>query len=1003
MNFIVRKISKVINAFNLFTPVAVCCLLSIHHVASAQTLTMPMIAAGFQHAVTLKDDGTVVTWGDNTFGQLGLGRSTFKSQPFQVNTIDNIQAISAGSGFNIALKRDGTVWAWGNNNLKQLGDGSIINSSSPIIVKKLPGVSAVSANSYTASVLANDGSVWSWGQTPNQCGGASLPSKNPSLNNVKALVTGINYCLALQADGTVLAQGTNSFGEVGDGTTTLRTSPVPVMGISNVKAIVAGRFEPYSAALKADGTVWTWGIASDGGAGSAVLAPKQVPGLDHVVSLYAGAILIFAVKDDGSLWSWTPNSAKSTPSKVANIDNVAEISSAGNTVLALKKDGTTWAWKPSSNIEMARTLTTSLLPVKVAIPNNPVAISAGSDSRTEFAAFIYPDGTMWAWGDNGYGELGDGANNTEATSQSLSQLSGITAVAASGMLSGGASFAVTKEGNVWAWGDNNNSALANNSINSRPSPGLISGLTNVSAVYAGELAYFAVKPDGTVWSWGTNTDSIVFSNVPKKQAGLANIRTMAVGEAHFLALDKDGYVWSWGFNDQGQVGDGTTTTRNDPQKLPALNNIVSIAAGLRSSYALTAAGQVFAWSQAYSPTQSLVPTLVNHLEGVTAIAASGWTGAFALKADGTVWKVGEMDTAAALSYGWNAPLVSPVKIDTLSGVVAISAGYGFLLAQHADGTISTIGLNNAGQQGNGTYANQYSTGYVVDTTATAPLQIAAAPLNNIDSSQLNGFFVKNASIGTNLSYSLTDPRATGFDGDIYFTALLPANSPLLPNAGNGFADTSGATIPVTLGRGGVKQTGPGVPGAPAASGTGTITAGNSFAVWTGVGSDPLAGNNAVVCMGVTIPALSAKGQVLMRPIANGTNPVGVTQCPTVQTAATIELYKGNASGTLSNLTLNATISPQPEDRGQVRNVYSWAIAPNGQQYMQTSTGWALMSEPMQAAATVTVPASGDVLLPVLNGGIDLTSLKGTLVYVGMGSSWAEVKQLNKAGHYYTLQ
>jgi hypothetical protein len=149
--------------------------------------------------------------------------------------------------------------------------------------------------------------------------------------------------------------------------------------------------------------------------------------------------------------------------------------------------------------------------------------------------------------------------------------------------------------------------------------------------------------------------------------------------------------------------------------------------------------------------------------------------------------------------------------------------------------------------------------------------------------------------------------------------------------------------------------------------------------------------------------LSAKGQVLMRAIATGEKTLGVTQCPTVQTPATTQMYTATTSGPLTARTITATINPLAEQRGQTLNIYSWAVAPNGMQFMQTGpNSWGLMTEPMKEVQTLTVPASGAITLPALNG-FDLTSLVGTLMYVGMGSSWEEVRSLNMAGHYYTVQ
>ncbi len=257
-----------------------------------------------------------------------------------------------------------------------------------------------------------------------------------------------------------------------------------------------------------------------------------------------------------------------------------------------------------------------------------------------------------------------------------------------------------------------------------------------------------------------------------------------------------------------------------------------------------------------------------------------------------------------------------------------------------------------------------------------------------------------------LSALLTDPRAIGVPGEVYFSALLPrAPSPSVrATARSGpprrKADAAPGMAPVVFTRGGIKQSGPSTPAQPSLAGP--LTAGAQLPVYGSDVTDPLVASNAIICVGVTIPELSAKGQVLMRPIATGDQLSGVTQCPTVQTAATLQRYTGEASGPLTARTLTASIDPLDEDRGQTRHLYSWAVTPDGRQYMQTANGWVPMTEPMLPALSLKVPPSGRVSLTVTNG-LDLSSLVGTLVYVGLGASWEEVRGLNKAGHYYTVE
>jgi hypothetical protein len=204
----------------------------------------------------------------------------------------------------------------------------------------------------------------------------------------------------------------------------------------------------------------------------------------------------------------------------------------------------------------------------------------------------------------------------------------------------------------------------------------------------------------------------------------------------------------------------------------------------------------------------------------------------------------------------------------------------------------------------------------------------------------------------------------------------------------------------SIGRGGFKQTGATGYVLAESAYDGVLENSGRLAV---VNDEVLSDSTAVICMGVTVPELSAKGQVLMRPIAVGTAVQGIVQCPPVQTAATIAQFRSEASGPISARTITAVINPLAEERGKTLKVFSWAVAPDGRQFMQTGPNrWELMTEPMQPTATITVPSSGPHRLEVTRN-LDLTGLEGTLVFIGLGQNWEEVRNLNKAGHHYTVQ
>jgi len=346
--------------------------------------TEPMLAAGESHVAALKSDGTVWSWGRNNFGQLGDGTEktvTQKTTPVQAKNMDNVQAIATGSSHTVALKNDGTVWAWGWNIYGQLGDALSEYRDLPAKVAGLSDVKAVAAGlSYTVA-LKNDGTVWTWGNNNHGQLGigtytkSSIPMKVTGVSGIKAIEANYSFVLALGNDGTVWAWGENDYGQLGDGTQITRTTPVQVIG--KVQAIANGN--KHTIVLKNDGTVWGWGRNNYGQLGNgekkdSSLTHVQTTGLNNVRAIEASLSYTMALKNDGTVWMW------------------------GNNELGKLGIGTSGTYETA--------------PVQVTALGNTVrAIAAGS----LHAAAIKNDGTVWAWGNNVYGQLGEGSINSPRT------------------------------------------------------------------------------------------------------------------------------------------------------------------------------------------------------------------------------------------------------------------------------------------------------------------------------------------------------------------------------------------------------------------------------------------------------------------------------------------------------------------------------------------------------------------------------------------------------------
>jgi len=263
------------------------------------------LASGENNAFALFGNGSVQGWGSDANGALGNGNAPGGPNPTYVRLTGNKGAvgIAAGGGYGVALMSDRTVEAWGQNNHGQLGDGTTNNSNVAVIVRGIThAVEVTAGNLYSLARLA-DGSVWAWGYNAyGQLGNgthtdSSVPVRVVGLQQgVISISAGGNlqrngHALAVLANGTVMAWGLNSSGELGDGTTSSSSVPVTVSDLTGVIRVSAGG--QYSTALLANGTVAVWGKNGDGElgnghAGGISKVPRLVPNLSRITLLSAG-------------------------------------------------------------------------------------------------------------------------------------------------------------------------------------------------------------------------------------------------------------------------------------------------------------------------------------------------------------------------------------------------------------------------------------------------------------------------------------------------------------------------------------------------------------------------------------------------------------------------------------------------------------------------------------------------------------------------------------------
>jgi alpha-tubulin suppressor-like RCC1 family protein/Leucine-rich repeat (LRR) protein len=378
------------------------------------------------------------------------------------------------------------------------------------------------------------------------------------------------------------------------------------------------------------------------------------------------------------------------------------------------------AWGSNSAAQLGigsppNSATNSRTPVQVNALSNVAAMSGGYFHTT----ILKSDGTVWAWGQNDVGQLGNGTTIDYFGFIQVSGLGNVTAIATGAV--GAHTLALKSDGTLWSWGYNLLGQIGNGTTSlTQTIPAQVTSLTGVAAIAAGTTHSLAAKSDGTLWSWGENNfgqlgnGTSTNSSLPVQVSSLSGVVAVAGGQSHSLALKSDGTVWSWGFNGDGQLGNGTTTNSTVPVQVTGLNGITGIVAGPNHNLALKSDGTLWAWGNNSSgnlgngtTTSSSVPVQVSNLIGVVAIAA-GANHSLALKSDGSGWAWG-LNDAGQLGNGTTANSSIPVQILGVSGGTAIAAGGSHSLAV----SISPI-LSPSLSSQSVTFASQ-----IVGTTSTA--------------------------------------------------------------------------------------------------------------------------------------------------------------------------------------------------------------------------------------------------------------------------------------------
>jgi alpha-tubulin suppressor-like RCC1 family protein/PKD repeat protein len=322
------------------------------------------------------------------------------------------------------------------------------------------------------------------------------------------------------------------------------------------------------------------------------------------------------------------------------------------------------------------------------------------------------DGTLWGWGDNSLGQLGDGSYTNKNIPKKIGNANDWNIVSVGTKFT----IALKTDGTLWAWGSNYYGQLGDGTTTTITIPKQIGTANDWQTIATGSGYTVALKKNGTLWTWGSNNygqlgDGTTVRKINPVQIGTStDWKTIAAGYGHTVAIKTDGSLWAWGDNDYGRLGDGTTTARTVPTRIGTSTDWKTIAAGYDHTVAIKTDGSIWAWGLGTygqlgrSTAQETIPTRIGTSTDWKTVGAGG-DFTIALKTDGTLWGWG-INSYGELGNGTNTNSKVPIQIGLVNNWQTIATSSAHTVVLKTDDSLWTWGQNSDSQLGDGTNSDK---------------------------------------------------------------------------------------------------------------------------------------------------------------------------------------------------------------------------------------------------------------------------------------------------------